>query len=373
MFVGLLVLSTVVPFFMGCLTILHWISVTWIISFLAFLALVHVPMTVYLMSDAGIRDQMRSRRLLMMGGCLFWIALSMFAFTAFSAALGSKHTAILYFFALASIMWQSWHFGKQNLGVFALSRIATRTGPVAKFERYTIVAGAVCGIVASYLMVGRALQHSYSPTSDFSAFWAPMDVISAQFRWFQYALGAAAVVYVVYNFRRKFTLGTATLYMFGVLFFFPQFFAIDFPQSMVVFGIFTYAHGLQYMLILFYHSVGSVDMNRRAAEIERHADVGRLARGLKVIAPILFFALCMVGVFNFYTSYGWINFGAVVSGVTNSVMRLQLSSPMIGGLAAGLSWGILLSHFWLDSFFWRLKEQAPREWVRSRYAFLFGK
>ena len=52
-------------------------------------------------------------------------------------------------------------------------------------------------------------------------------------------------------------------------------------------------------------------------------------------------------------------------------VRWQVS-PMIAGLATGFIWGILLSHFWLDSFFWRLKDKAPREWMRARFAFLFG-
>jgi hypothetical protein len=47
--------------------------------------------------------------------------------------------------------------------------------------------------------------------------------------------------------------------------------------------------------------------------------------------------------------------------------------PTVAAMGLGLTWGILLCHFWLDSFFWRLKEKVPREWIKSRYSFLFAK
>jgi hypothetical protein len=381
-FVVLLVLSTVIPYFIGALTIFHLIGVTWIISFITFLALVHVPMTVYLLSDQDIRAQMLRRRLLMIGGCIFLILISMFVFTAFSVAIGSRHTIILYLFALVGVMWQHWHFGKQNLGVLALSKIATRTGPIAKFERYTVVAGAICGIVAAYLMVGKAFQQSFSPNSDLGFLTSPIDVVSTQFRWFQYVLATLAIGYTVYNFRR-FTLATGSLYLLGVCFFLPQFLFIDLPQYFFVFGSFVSAHGTQYIVILFYHSLGSIDLNKRSAdvapgsdqlygEMDRKVVAQRIMRAARLFSPLIFFALSMAVVINFYTSHSLLSFNDVIAGLVNFVMRFNLGPSTVTGLASGLVWGILLSHFWLDSFFWRLKEKAPREWIKSRYAFLFA-
>jgi hypothetical protein len=366
-FVSLLVWSTVIPFFVSGLTIYNVIGAQWIISCILFLALIHVPMTVYLFFDPAIRDQMRHRRILMIGGCVFWFVVSMVAFTAFSASLGAKHTEVLYVFTFTGIMWQHWHFGKQNLGVFALSKIATKSGPVTRFERHTIVAGAICGIVAAYLMVGRSLQQQFSPSSDFSFFFGPMDFFSAQFRWFQYAIGVAAAVYIVLNFR-KFTPSTAAMYFFGVCFFLPQYLAIDLPQSLTVFAQFIMGHGLQYILILLYHSLGLTDVNLRTSQ----SSTQPLARAAKVLAPLFFFAVSVVVALNYNTDYVWFKYSDMIARITNDVMRLKLEGPMIAGLATGFIWGILLSHFWLDSFFWRLKDKAPREWMRARFAFLFG-
>jgi hypothetical protein len=383
-FVGLMVVATVIPFFIGALTVFDLVGVTWIISFITFLSLIHVPMTVYLLSDRDIRAQMSHRRLLMIGGCVFLITLSMFIFTAFSAALGSQHTEVLYLFAVAGIMWQHWHFGKQNLGVLALSRIATRTGSVAPFERYTVVAGAVCGIAAAYLMVGKAFQATYSPNGNVSLFMTPMDVVSTQFRWFQYLLAAAAIGYTVYNFRR-FTPATATLYLLGVSFFLPQFLSIDLPQYFFVFASFVAAHGVQYMVILLYHSFGSIDLlrcsddrpapdgGRLSSDLDREVVGRRVMRALRLLSPLFFFALAMAFTINFYTTHGLWSYFEVIWRIANRGMLLHLTAPTVAAMALGLTWGILLCHFWLDSFFWRLKEKVPREWIKSRYSFLFAK
>jgi hypothetical protein len=378
-FVSLLVLATVIPFFIGGLTIFNLIGVTGMIVVITFLSQVHVPMTVYLLSDRDIGAQMMRRKPMMIGGCVVLIAVSIFFFTFFSATLGSRHSELLYLFALAGIMWQHWHFGKQNLGVLALSRIATRTGPLAPFERYTLVAGALCGIVAAYLMVGKTYQQLYVPNGDVGLFTAPMDVVAAQFRWFQYLLAAAAVVYTAYNFRR-YTPATAALYLLGVCFFLPQFLSIDLPQYFFVFASFVAAHGVQYVVILFYHSLGSIDLMRRAdapppdggrlqTAIDREAAARRIMRVVRLLSPLLFFALAMAFAVSFYTSHGEFEF---VWRIANRGMHLQLTAPTVAAVAFGLGWGVLLCHFWLDSFFWRLKEKVPREWIKSRYAFLFA-
>jgi hypothetical protein len=375
-FVSLLVLATVIPFFAGGLTLFKIIGVAWILAFIAFLAQVHVPMTVYLLSDRDIGVQMVRRWATLTGGCTLLIAASMFIFTAFSAKLGSQHSEILYAFAFAGVVWQHWHFGKQNLGVLALARIATKTGSVARFERYTIVAGAICGMVAAYLIVGKAFQQLYSPNSDLSSFQSTMEVVSAQFRWIQYALAAVAVAYTIYNFRR-FTPATAVLYLLGVCFFLPQFLAVDMPQYLLAFTSNVFAHGAQYMVILFYHALGSIDLIHRAdgskpvsTPILTSADYAlvarRMMRFLRLISPLLFFALALA----FAMSKG--NYFEVIWRVTNRGMHMHLGAPTVDALAGGLVWGTLLCHFWLDSFFWRLKEKVPREWIKSRYAFLFG-
>jgi hypothetical protein len=382
-FVALLLFATLIPYFIGALTIFNLVSVTWIISFIVFLATVHVPMTAYLLSDREIRVQIAHRRLIMIGGCVFLIALSMFVFTAFSATLGSQHSEIVYLFAIAGVMWQHWHFGKQNLGVLALSRIATRTGPVVPFERYTVVGGAICGIAAAYLMVGKTFQSTYSPDGNLGLFMSPMEVISTQFRWFQYLLAAAAFGYTAYNFRR-FTPSTAALYLAGVCFFLPQFLSIDLPQYVYIFGSFISAHGTQYMVILFYHSLGSIDLIRRSDDNKQSTDglhsdrdrqeiVRRITRAVRLLSPLIFFGLTMVAAINFHTSHSLLGYGNVIGRITNNLMSLHLTGPTVGGLTAGFIWGLLLCHFWLDSFFWRLKEKAPREWIRSRYAFLFAR
>jgi len=54
--------------------------------------------------------------------------------------------------------------------------------------------------------------------------------------------------------------------------------------------------------------------------------------------------------------------------VTKAADRGDLLSPVIDSFMIG----ILLTHFWLDSFFWRFKSPEPRQWMAKRYAFLIN-
>jgi hypothetical protein len=382
-FIYLLTAATLVPFFIGGLTVCHIIGVSWLVSMLAIIALFHVPMTAYLFSDAGIRDQMRTRSVLMIGGCVFWIALSIFIMTKFSKESGSHYTEVLYLFTVAVVMWQHWHFGKQSLGVFAFSRIATRTGSMSRFERYTLVSGAVCGIIAAYLMVGKANRIAFSPEGHLDPFTGVMDVISLHFRWFQYGLAVVTVIYIILNWKR-FTPTTALLYLSGVCFFFPQFLWLDLPQYFYIFGSFASAHGAQYMVFLLYHALGAVNLNRTNlsslrtdddfnTSVDREAAMKRLVKIAGTLLPLLAFCLTLAVVINFYGSTQIFGFNDLVTLTTTKILHMKkMTDTKINGIVSGLIFGILLSHFWLDSFYWRLKEKTPREWVKARYSFLFN-
>lgn len=45
---------------------------------------------------------------------------------------------------------------------------------------------------------------------------------------------------------------------------------------------------------------------------------------------------------------------------------------MVAAVVDSVMIGILLTHFWLDSFFWRFKKPEPRQWMLNWYAFLFS-
>jgi len=351
-FVFLLLFATVVPFFIGALTVFDLIGVSWLISLIAFLALIHVPMTAYLFFDGEIRAQMARRKLMMIGGCVLLMVLSLVFFTAVTVEFEAQQTKIISCFVLAAVMWQHWHFGKQNIGVLALARIATNSGPLMKFERYTMTAASICGIAAAYLVVGKATQ---------GVLWS---FDAGQFRWLQYLIAAAALGCVMLNIAR-YTAGTGALYLLGVCFFLPQFLAVDLPQYVYIFGSSILAHGTQYILILFYHSLGLVDLNRRVSGQRK------MAQTLWLFAPLFFFALTFAIATNFYTSHSLWSFNDAVTQIS-AVAQIKIGPATISAIASGLIWGILLCHFWLDSFFWRLKESGPRQWVKSRYAFLFA-
>jgi hypothetical protein len=80
------------------------------------------------------------------------------------------------------------------------------------------------------------------------------------------------------------------------------------------------------------------------------------------------FIVTALFVADFYIFHKVVSVGGV-----GAVVSRWFGSP--GGLAASISdavvTGILLNHFWLDSYFWRFKDAQSRDWMLSRFSFLF--
>jgi hypothetical protein len=62
-----------------------------------------------------------------------------------------------------------------------------------------------------------------------------------------------------------------------------------------------------------------------------------------------------------------------VGGVAHK-LSVWLGSPtgLENAMLDSIIIGILLNHFWLDSFFWRFQDPQSRNWLLSRFSFLFG-
>lgn len=109
-------------------------------------------------------------------------------------------------------------------------------------------------------------------------------------------------------------------------------------------------------MFLFFHAIGPEGENGEI-KIEKNK---RLAMILAFISTFLFFADFYY--FHIFVSGNmggflarWIGGGDRLSGATNDAIVT----------------GILLNHFWLDSYFWRFRDPGSRDWMMSRYAFLF--
>jgi hypothetical protein len=70
---------------------------------------------------------------------------------------------------------------------------------------------------------------------------------------------------------------------------------------------------------------------------------------------------------------GWATAGMVAAFGVAVWFTGNLSSWLVGDLGMGVATGILLAHFWLDSFFWRMKNPESAKWMVNRFGFVFGK
>jgi hypothetical protein len=73
----------------------------------------------------------------------------------------------------------------------------------------------------------------------------------------------------------------------------------------------------------------------------------------------------LIDLYQFNLVFSAARFGGVVAAFGST-------GDVIGSAAFTLNVGVLLVHFWLDSYFWRFKAPSSRAWMTSRYAFLLG-
>lgn len=274
------------------------------------LALIHVPMTLYLLSDAEIRQMMGRHPMRLIAVPVALFAVSIFAYTV----LPARHH-LWYWLPVA--VWQNWHFGKQNVGIYSMFRAAQRVGSMLPVERRLIVIGSILGALAACF--GNI-------PNDIELLWAPM-VLRPVAAGAQFVLLFVSAFYVIRN-RARMLSTTAVIFMLSVNFFLPFYLTeLSLPN---MFSMTLLAHGLQYLAVLGFH-----------------------ARSSKwTLAAYLGIGLLLAEIYSLHF--------VVPSWVYGS-----------SSLGWGVAMGILLAHFWFDSMVWRFKEPENRAWMKRRFAFLF--
>src|SRR5262249_31699454 len=110
--------------------------------------------------------------------------------------------------------WQAFHYGRQNVGIYAFASIAETSRPPKKEERLAVEAGTVLGILGTFKILGSAVAPAYlHPAFDY---------------FYQFGLVGFAIVLVfsiaVYLRYLQHTTLFKTLFFFtSVLFFLPVF------------------------------------------------------------------------------------------------------------------------------------------------------
>lgn len=319
------------------------------LAIIAFVATAHVPATFYLLTDGAIREFVLTRKGSMIYGCLAIMAVTYIVFLSFAANVGGGAPIVVYWFMLAYTLWQTWHFGKQNIGVFAFSCICDRRGPASKVERAAITAGTVAGLIGVYQAVGSDLHKSYYPGGDvgwvhstFNGLWY-LGVI---------LICIALVMAIKALTEQRLSPLNAMLLVSSALFFVPYFFVGD---ALLAFASFTWAHGLQYILFLGAHAAARSDRSQPSS------------RWVWIAGFAAFVALC-----------GWFVRDLIVwmtsaGTATAAFLQVQANYPMLLNFVIATLTGLTMVHFVWDARIWRMRDPEPRKWMRERFAFLFNK
>jgi hypothetical protein len=353
----ILILVTIVPFVS--------VGIQWLFgqtpffplqSTIALFATIHVPLTAYLLFDRNIREMMWRRPIglivmptLIFAGCFV-------LFIAGAAQRQAGTAAFLVYFQLFVLAWNLWHFGKQNIGVYSFYRISQSRSRMLPIEKRLMMFAAGLGALTTFGLGTPVYIKVYAANGHFDGLLA----FSKYAMWAgtagQLVLLAVAVWLVIAQ-RARHGWQTALLFLVCTNYFIPQYlFAQGVPGSFV-FACNTLGHGLQYCTFLGFHAGNDYEKRDRSGP--------RWARYLMPAA----FLLTALFLADFYVFQKVVSVGGVAH-----KLSVWLGSPtgLDTALIDSITIGILLNHFWLDSFFWRFQDPQSRNWMLSRFSFLFG-
>ncbi|HEY2870614.1 MAG TPA: hypothetical protein VGJ56_01780 [Reyranella sp.] len=223
----------------------------------------------------------------------------------------------------AFFSWQLWHFQKQNVGVLSFIAAGTGSGPLSVWERRTLAAAAVAGVLGFFSLAKIGL-------SDWASQLAVVHQLGAVAYLAVPVLFATAVIKTPALAACRLRLAFLAL---GASFFLPTY-LFDDPMSATM-G-YALAHGLQYVVFM-----GIVSVRRKAPI----ASLVTLL-GLSVLGALLLNA---------------------------AVTAPDIADLPYGRAIYGVFVGVVMTHFVLDAGIWRLREPFQRSYIRERFSFVFNR
>ena len=308
----------------------------------------HVFSTLYLLGGAKQLKGVQRAGLKILAVPLAFFALNVGLAYAFGPL---ALTAVLPLF----VVYGTYHFGRQNLGVHAYACRITQGRAMSAVERRTIVAGVFCGIVQSFVILVTPLfgRKIVSPQT-LDAFGAALRILVVV----GYAAISVVVAMHVVSNRRRYQMASLATYLISVYFFAPVMASPWFLAAA------TYAHGMQYLVFLGYHAAGDA---RLKAEANR---TGGTSAAVRPFAPFARMAVLV----PFLILVTW-TFAGHVFGRTVHTQDLGLAVSPTGGLILYLTAifnAATLSHYWIDQHLWRFTSPERREWLLTYFPFLGG-
>jgi hypothetical protein len=309
----------------------YFVPMAWGVDFFLAVASAHVFATLYLLTDRVNLRFMADHPFQMIAIPLLLIAICIAVFMVPGNPLFVP--ALMLF-----LLYQTWHFGAQNIGVAMFVSLSEREVPIDAHEKAIIRIGTICGMVG----VLSALYPNFMIGSQH----VPIDEMFLRVLRWGYRIGAVAAVGItawaffllLKNWRQKqFVFGIAIF--LSAVFLFPMYISNNY---MVAVASFTIAHGLQYVIFLAAHSFSpfsSVDRRQR-----RYSAL--------LLPPIVLLAIIGIG------HLIWTRAPMIDSG----------KFPLVG---LSILLGLTLAHFWVDQFMWKMRNPDRARWIKGNYGFVF--
>lgn len=300
-------------------------------SIFLFLGTAHVPITLFFYTDKEFSGIIKDHK-------LRYVYLPLFLIVATGLLFALSGAVVQAFLLLAYWSWQAFHYGRQNIGVYAFASIAQTGASPHKAEKLAIDLGTILGILGTFKILGTAVAPSY--------LHGTFDQLY-KFGYFAFAVVFVFSIAVYLKFYRDTTTFKTIFFFTSVFFFYPVFISTD---QNVAFLSYAIAHGLQYIIFMTVISAnaGQEDKPRVVA----YRSVWKLV----VLLLVLGFVFWRVADLK--------------------QVEMVKSSPVYTGIADflfGAVLGATMSHFIVDASAWKLSMKQQRSYITKRFNFVFDR
>ena len=293
-----------------------------------FLGTAHVPATLFFYMDKDFRSIIKEHPLRYIYIPIFLTLLTGLVF-AFSGLIMTAFVLLAYW------SWQAFHYGRQNLGIYAFASIAETRKPPRVEERLAIDAGTLLAIVGTFKILGTAVAPAYLHRA--------FDYLY-QFGFITFIVLLVFSVAVYAKFYKQTTFFKTVFFFTTVFFFLPIFLSTDINISFLSYAM---AHGLQYIVFMTVISATATEETRRALP---YRSLGKLM----AVLVILGFA-----------------FWRVADLKELEIVKASLVYSRMANFLFGAVLGATMSHFVIDASAWRLRMEKQREYMKKRFYFVF--
>jgi len=299
-------------------------------SLFLFLSTAHVPATLFFYSDPEFAAIVRSKP----ARYIYFPILLMVGTGLLLAFAGTTTQA---FVLLIFWGWQAFHYGRQNVGVYAFVSIAEKRRAASKLEKLAIDLGTICGVLGTFKILGWNVSPGYLHA-----------LLELLYQVGKYGLIAVAAFGLLVYFRTfKETTLLKTIFFFTLVFFFLPIWLSE--NINVTFLSYAIAHGLQYITFM-----SVVSLNSRPGDRAREFPY-------RSVGKFLVFLL-LVG-FIFYRAVDL----RALTVISSSTVLTRSVDFLIGAIL-----GATMAHFVIDAGAWRLSKVPQRAYMSKRFGFLLG-